>query len=935
MKDAVSHPTPRGGRPCTVLEANPNESKLCPGEFWLALIGALLLGALAVGRALWDGDTIYLATDTASVQAPWHATSAPQNAQLSDSGVAFYPHYRRVSERWLQGDLPLWNPDLYAGVPLLANPQWGVLDPQVAALVVLDALGGQEWFDRGFAWLALLRIAAAALGTYLLARSMGLGSSASSLAAVGYSLSGSVVLWLGFSLSHVTPCLPWLLFGIETLRSSRRLMAGWVTTSVSLALAIYGGHPEVAFFTGLCGGLWCLRLLVGEARRLRLALGAMLTGVLMSAPSLVPFLEYLSNSGALVAHKLAPSLRGEVHWYSLLAIVLFLSFHRAWRKEQDRGSARLFKGVGSVLLGVNLWGLLGALSRFGAEFEPGLNQLTSIERGSSFIAFPILALALSALLDSDREKGRPRSLLLLAPLALAMATSVPGIVDLWRWLPLVGLAAPARAACVAALAVSLLAGFGLQFGKAAAHRVVLIGLALCCVLSVYFSVAHAKPPQTLALDRQNTVVVYEQLPDAGSESGSGSLQGVIHGGLRADSVRLRFEKLGHEDALVELSDFVAHARLAEPDDSGSVRFDFGELDLAGLGPGRWRLRLEFERGGELLGQRYPCLLIYPAEGPLSKWGIGFAGVSLLALLVAHKRPTRKLFIALVCGQGLLLTHSWNPTVPLEAHPTESATERFLADAYPGGRFVADPGILPGNTALLAGLTTIGGYDALDVASFDGFRMHALKPGRNPLLHWNVDGFDMQSPGFRLFGVELLLSHVQRQLPGWRLVAGPELAPTQTELFVYECEQPLPRSFCVPEVVLLSEVLAKPAGFDPARMAFLGNSFALGLEQPFETSTVRELERAPERLRFEVELDGEGLFVSTEQHFPGWKLWVNGTQTPILRVNSIFRGVFLNPGKHELRFEYQPESWGRGLALGAAGLLLFLLGLVFSKKLQPA
>jgi hypothetical protein len=756
---------------------------------------------------------------------------------------------------------------------------------------------------------------------------MGLGSSASCLAAAGYSLSGSVVLWLGFSLSHVTPCLPWLLFGIELLRSGQRLVAGWVTTSVALTLAIYGGHPEVAFFTGLCGGLWCSRLLSTDARRLRLAFGAMLAGVLCGAPVLVPFIEYLANSGALVAHKLAPSQRVLPDWVTLGVPLLFLSFLRGWKNRTGQRSSRPIEAVEHTLMGAMFFTLLASLSFWGAEFETGLDRLISIESGSSWIAFPISALAFSAMLTSPAEIGARRTLWLLGPLSLALATSVPGIVDLWRWIPLVGLAAPARAACVAALCVSLLAGHGMESGKRSAHLVVLIGLGLATAVFLYFNGTYPAEARTEIDRTRDPIVVYDELPSAESKGGSGTLRGTIHGGLQADAVRMKFEELDEDgDEVVTVSDFVHYSRLTDGAARGDIEFDFGELDLSGLGPGRWRLRVEFLRGGEVIGKRQPCILTYPKSGGLDKWGIGFACLSLLGLLFVGKRPVRNLMIALTCGQGLLLAHRWNPTVPLDAHLTETATERFLTKNYPGERFVADPGIFPGDTALLSGLTTIGGYDALDVASFDGFRMYALKAGRNPLLHWNTDGFDLQGPGFRLFGVGLLLSHTRIKIPGWRLVAGPEHAPAEAELFVYECEDELRRAYCVSNVVTVSEVLADPSAFDPTKTAFLQDSFSIAFDKPFVGSRVEELVREPERLEFRVELDGEGLFVSSEQHFPGWKLWVDGTETPILRVNSIFRGVALGPGSHELLFEYQPKSWSRGLLLGGVGLLVFLLGL---------
>lgn len=900
----------------------------CSPESWIAGLLALLLGVLVVGRPVWDADFLYLATDTASVQAPWHATQSPLNSQLSDSGVAFYPHYRKLSQRWRAGELPLWNPDIYVGVPLLANAQWGALDPQVLALVALEALGGETLFDRGFAWLAVLRIALAAFGMYLLARRLALSPSAAALAAVGYSLSGSLVLWLGFSLSHVSPFLPWVLLGIEKLRRDPRPLGGWLMVCTSLALAIYGGHPEVAFFVGLCAGLWSLTLLGGEVRRMRLALLALVTGVLLAAPVLLPFAEYLANSGALLAHQLALSPRRLPDLLSLGALIVFAGGALRWRVWMVEHSDRA-QWLGAALLALGAVGLLWFLELRGMQLDLGLSRVLSLERASGRVAFPIMILALAAPLAPGKGPGR-----FLVGMALgtwSLAAAMPVAVELWSWIPLVGLAAPARCACCAALLLSLLAGHGLQHTLRWTRLtlgLVLIGFGLFAGVS--FAQVESNAP-SLALDTGDSVVTYARVPGLGSRLEQPGLSGALHGGLNPERLILRFELLGEDNQVARLSDFMLYANLHEPDVDGDQIFDFGNLDLPALGPGTWRLRLEFERDGKVLGRRFPALVINPEEGPLNPLALGCALLSILVLGLKSTASLRWSVVAIAALQGGQLARAWNPAVPLEQHLFRSATEEFLAKEFPGERFVAAPGILPGNTALLQGLSTIDGYDALDVDSFDGYRAFALKPGRNPLLHWNADGIDLTSPAFRLFGVRLLLQHVQRDLPGWTLIAGPVGADITTEVFIYRANEPLPRAYCVSELLTREEVLADPSAFDPRRQAFLENSLSYELRAPFTTSETTALELSEERLQYEVTLDGEGLFLCTEQHFPGWTLTVDGDETPILRVNSIFRGVLLSPGTHQLVFEYDPDSWRRGLWLAALGALILGLGCVLAAR----
>src|SRR5512141_2969957 len=53
-------------------------------------------------------------------------------------GATYYlPMRQAVAEAWRQGRLPLWTPDVYGGMPLLANPQAGAFYPPNLLYLVL------------------------------------------------------------------------------------------------------------------------------------------------------------------------------------------------------------------------------------------------------------------------------------------------------------------------------------------------------------------------------------------------------------------------------------------------------------------------------------------------------------------------------------------------------------------------------------------------------------------------------------------------------------------------------------------------------------------------------------------------------------------------------------------------------------------------------
>ena len=85
--------------------------------------------------------------------------------------------------------------------------------------------------------------------------------------------------------------------------------------------------------------------------------------------------------------------------------------------------------------------------------------------------------------------------------------------------------------------------------------------------------------------------------------------------------------------------------------------------------------------------------------------------------------------------------------------------------------------------------------------------------------------------------------------------------------------------------------------------------------------MREVAWHNDSVELEVTLDGAGLLLLTEQHFPGWKVEVNGVARPLLRADSIFRAVALEAGQSRVVFRYAPGSWTLGLYLCVLGLLL--------------
>ncbi|MBA3860053.1 MAG: hypothetical protein C0507_24350 [Cyanobacteria bacterium PR.3.49] len=72
-------------------------------------------------------------------------------------------------------------------------------------------------------------------------------------------------------------------------------------------------------------------------------------------------------------------------------------------------------------------------------------------------------------------------------------------------------------------------------------------------------------------------------------------------------------------------------------------------------------------------------------------------------------------------------------------------------------------------------------------------------------------------------------------------------------------------------------------------------------------------------------------VLSDLYYPGWTAKVDGVQVPIYCANHAFRGVPLEPGKHEVVFVFEPASFWTGAKLALALLIIVLFTWLFARK----
>ncbi len=201
------------------------------------------------------------------------------------------------AEDWLHGRVPWWNHYAGVGLPLAAEMQSEAFFLPFVLLL---------HFSGGVIYLRIAMQVLAGVATFMLLRQLRLGFAAAFLGGMFYTFNGTFA-WFAHGEIMPLPFLPLFLLGIERAATSAKEQkrGGWVLISVSMAYSIYAGFPETAFMDGMLAFLWAIVRLGGlpwPSRKFLLAkicIGGA-AGLLLTAPLLVPFFEYLQHSG--VAH---------------------------------------------------------------------------------------------------------------------------------------------------------------------------------------------------------------------------------------------------------------------------------------------------------------------------------------------------------------------------------------------------------------------------------------------------------------------------------------------------------------------------------------------------------------------------------------------------------------------------------------------------------
>jgi hypothetical protein len=837
----------------------------------------LLLLTLFLGKPLFTNQPLLAADLLFEIDPLWQPLAppgftAPANQVLSDQVLEFYPWKKFTVEELAQGRLPLWNPYVNSGHPLLANAQSAIFDPfnLVSYLVPLV---------KSFALVAFLRLLCAGTFTLLLALELGLSRFAAYLAMVIFTFGGPQIVWLLYPKASVLVWLPTLLFlSVRLIRTGEWRYVTWL--GLTMGAQLLGGHPETSFYLVLVWLSFCLYWLwplvqpalhrevpptepnPRQALRqvtIQLAFGGLL-GLGVGAIQWLPLLEALMQS-EILASRSQPAL----NWQSILF---------QWRD----------------------W--LAALTMLMPDFFGNPRRATywypfsNYTEQTLFVGVLPLALALLVLLAKMRERNLPSLwhrqvafFLGLGGISLALALRLPGF-PLLAELPGLNVTNSARLRVIYMLAIAMLAGYGLDLYRQSLQR----------------ERASSTESARSRWDKQQLLAALLLTLGIGS-----ALIAIISYAL----VTL------FQEQLVALASAQAEAAQSNP-------FFFRPLQEY--------LLLAQERMQQMRASFHPTN--WRMYLPILVAGAAFAAGTISRRLTP--RPERRaaitsgLLLVIVVAELWLFGADFNPTIaPQYLYPTPDLVNSLLQKAEQEDDLYRIVGInlaLVPNLSMIYELEDIRGYDPVAPKRYMELlsRLEGTTRAGHHLLftHAGTPLLDFLNVRYAFATMDLG--------PGWTPVE------QSAGVTLYANQDVMPRAFMVYASQIantpaesLEMTLAQD--FDFRNTVILESD---GLEEGMElartdallsASQVHITRSAPGHLSLVVETAEPGVLVLSEPYTSGWKAIMDEKVTPILIANHAFRGLYLPEGTHTVTFDYQPISFqiGAWLTLISLGVLLML------------
>ena len=892
-----------------------------------------------------------------------------------------------IGQMIASGQLPLWNPYIFAGMPLLASIQPGALYPPTWFFAILSPKAAMNAMVISTYHVALI-------GAYLYARRIGTTRIGAMITGVAFAFGGYMISHLGHTNRIAAAAwMPLILLAVEALY--QRLQWRWVSLgALFIALQLLAGEPQMTFYTALVAGAYGLfSLLLREERekRLRFAFGMAalaICGVLLSAVQLLPMREMLQlgeraeiSYDYFAGYSFPPQ-----HYFSLLFPWFFGGSEQAFYGVKYWGrwnttEIAAYTGMLSWLLAfvaifstrlrrsvVGFWvgcAALALLLALGDYLPFGLNRLLydipvyNLFRASgrhlfefTFAIAVLAGIGASRLASMDRAsilRATRRSLITLVAIVIVEVIAYrffQRLLEMPDYPRPPGAESLKNAELLVTLAFFVLSAALLWL--AAKRWSAYLGVAMVILLCLdvahfgYFYEWRIVPRNLTELlaDPPTVKLIKEREP---------ALNAFRIIGHSPDPHGRNYETLNFPNVSIARGlqsvngyDPMRIVRMTTLAGSLSIIGQVSEPQVFGAADQSLNLLnvkyLFYERAGD--GQRETLerdgIRFFKREDnfklrPGVREEIGVKGGGAMATELA---------LISTMANALKIPND-APVVRIKLHTTDGRViERELQAGRDTAEWAHDRaqplGAVKHNRARVIESWPAGefeGHSYLARLAFDRAEIERVEfeyaPDSADLTIARAALYDAPTGQSQPLDMEFLPPDRWRSLGSFG----------QVELF--ENQKWLPRAWFVRRLAaaLEREVLQTIRSgrmkngerFDPAEMALFARedygSRDVALPPVGDTAgaTVRVTRYEPQRIELQTSNQQPGFLVLSETYYRGWEAWIDGRRAPVERVNYALRGLAVPAGEHRIEFVFRAHSFRNGAAWSLFGVLLLLVG----------
>ncbi|MCX7840239.1 MAG: YfhO family protein, partial [Anaerolineae bacterium] len=257
------------------------------------------------------------------------------------------------------------------------------------------------------------------------------------------------------------------------------------------------------------------------------------------------------------------------------------------------------------------------------------------------------------------------------------------------------------------------------------------------------------------------------------------------------------------------------------------------------------------------------------------------------------------------------SQAYNAT-PQERYPLSPIIQTIRSDE--GVFRVVDEGKMPGHFGIVYDVEEIGGISPLKIARYD-------------FLRENLS----EEKLWRLLNVRYVIT-------GRAGMQNAELVTNDGDTRLLRLHETMPRAWFVASAIHNpddAQVLAALASddFDAWRVVYLADASPHARVTSSHAPTPANFERiTPEHARVTLDAPSEGwLVVSANYYYPGWRAFVNGVETRIVRANIALCAVPVRAGTQKIEFVFEPWSVKVGITTSITLILLVLAVVIILSK----